>query len=43
MAHLIRDAIDDFLATEDDAEATFGAAPEIARRVPSRDEWERRG
>jgi hypothetical protein len=43
MAQLIRDAIDSFLATEDDLEATFGAAPDIARNVPSRDEWERRG
>jgi hypothetical protein len=43
MAQIIRDAIDSFLSTEDDVEATFGAAPGIAQRAPSRDEWERRG
>jgi predicted DNA-binding protein len=43
MAHIIRDAIDSFLSTEDDLEATFGAAPNLAQRVPTRDEWERRG
>jgi predicted DNA-binding protein len=43
MAHIIREAIDSFLSEEDDIEATFGAAPDIAHRVPSRDEWERRG
>jgi hypothetical protein len=43
MAQIIRDAIDRFLLTEDDVEATFGAAPDIARRVPSREEWQRRG
>ena len=43
MAQLIRDAIDSFLSTEDDVEATFGAAPDIARNVSSRDEWQQRG
>lgn len=43
MAQIIRDAIDSFLSTEDDVEETFGAAPDIARKIASRDEWERRG
>jgi predicted DNA-binding protein len=43
MAQLIREAIDRFLAEGDDLDATFGSAPGIGGRVPSRDEWERRG
>jgi hypothetical protein len=43
MSQLIRDAVDSFLATEDDVEMTFGSAPGVARRVPSRDEWDRFG
>lgn len=43
MAQIIRDAIDSFLSTEDDVEATFGAAPDIARKLPSRDEWDQHG
>ena len=43
MAHVIRDAIDRFLSTEDDIEATFGAALDIKRRVPLRAEWDERG
>jgi metal-responsive CopG/Arc/MetJ family transcriptional regulator len=48
MAHVIRDAIDRYLSDGvDDAEReqmfadTFGALPDLARRVPSRDEWDR--
>jgi predicted DNA-binding protein len=43
MASLIREAIDTLLSSEDDFEKTFGAAPHIAPRVPSRSEWDRRG
>jgi hypothetical protein len=43
MSQLIRDAVDSMLIGEDDLETTFGAAPEIARRVPSRSEWDRLG
>ena len=43
MAHVIREAIDSFLATDDDIEATFGAAPDIGRSIPSRAEWDTRG
>ncbi len=41
MAELVREAVDAFLSGEDDLDATFGAAPEVAARVPSRDEWDR--
>ena len=43
MSHLIRDAIDAMLTEEDDLEATFGSAPTIGGRVPSRSEWDPRG
>jgi hypothetical protein len=43
MSQLIRDAIDALLVEEDDLDATFGSAPGIADRVPSRSEWEHRG
>jgi|HubBroStandDraft_1064217.scaffolds.fasta_scaffold994420_1 hypothetical protein len=43
MSELIRDAVDSLLAAEDDLEATFGAAPSIAVRVPSRAEWDQPG
>ncbi len=43
MAQLVREAVDAYLSAEDDLKATFGAAPEIASSIPSRDEWERRG
>jgi len=43
MAQLIREAIDQLLADEDDLDATFGSAPGIGERVPSRSEWQDRG
>lgn len=43
MSQLIRDAVDDFLAGDDDIDATFGTAPGIAERVPPRAEWDGRG
>lgn len=50
MAHVIRDAVDTYLADGvDDVERerlldqTFGAVPGLGARVPSRDEWGRRG
>jgi hypothetical protein len=43
MSQLIRDAVDSLLSAEDDLEATFGSAPRIADRVPSRSEWDRYG
>ena len=43
VSELVRDAIDVLLAEDDDLDATFGAAPGIRSRVPSRDEWEERG
>jgi hypothetical protein len=43
MSELIRDAVDSLLSDEDDLEATFGAAPGIAARAPSRAEWDQRG
>jgi hypothetical protein len=48
MAHVIRDAVDTYLAADvDDGERdrlladTFGAIPGLGQRVPSRDEWDR--
>lgn len=43
MSQLIREAVDALLANEDDLETTFGAAPGIADRMPSRSEWDRIG
>jgi hypothetical protein len=43
MSQLIRDAVDDLLAGDDDIDATFGTAPHVANRVPSRAEWDGRG
>ena len=45
MAHVIREALDAFLSSqeEDDLDVTFGAAPELRQRVPSRSEWDSRG
>jgi hypothetical protein len=43
MSQLIRDAVDTLLGAQDDLEATFGSAPDIAGRVPSRTEWGQRG
>ena len=43
MSQLIRDAVDVLLAGDDDIDATFGTAPRVAHRVPSRDEWSGRG
>lgn len=43
MAQLIRAAVDNFLAADDDLEATFGSVPDIAARVPPRTEWDGRG
>jgi hypothetical protein len=49
MAHVIRDAVDIYLAADlDGAERervlqdTFGAVPGLGERLPSRDEWDRR-
>lgn len=48
MAHVIRDAVDTYLAADVDGQErdrlladTFGACPELGQRVPSRDEWDR--
>ena len=41
MAEVVRRAIDAYLATDDDLDATFGAAPGFGASVPSRDEWDR--
>ncbi|RBY74328.1 hypothetical protein DQ238_22395 [Geodermatophilus sp. TF02-6] len=48
MAHVIRDAVDTYLAADvDGAERerlladTFGSCPGLGERVPSRDEWDR--
>jgi hypothetical protein len=48
MAHVIRDAVDTYLAADVDAAErdslladTFGSCPELGERVPSRDEWDR--
>jgi hypothetical protein len=35
--------VDELLATDDDLDATFGSAPGLAERVPSRAEWDRDG
>jgi hypothetical protein len=43
MSQLIRDAVDAWLTQDDDLEATFGSAPGIGARIPSRDEWGRSG
>jgi predicted DNA-binding protein len=43
MAELIREAVDTYLASENDLEATFGAAPGIRKEIPSRAEWKDRG
>jgi hypothetical protein len=44
LAHMVREAVDAYLASEPDRQAaldaTFGALPEL--EVPSRREWERR-
>ena len=42
IAQLIREAIDQLLVDEDDLDATFGSAPGIGERVPSRSEWQDR-
>ncbi|MEX1006435.1 MAG: CopG family transcriptional regulator [Acidimicrobiia bacterium] len=41
MAEVVRQAIDAYVASDDDVDATFGAAPGLRAAVPSRDEWER--
>jgi len=41
MAEVIRRAVDAYLESDDDIEATFGAARGIGAAVPSRDEWAR--
>jgi len=41
MAQLIREAIDQLLADEDDLDAAFGSAPGIGQLVPPRSEWKR--
>lgn len=43
MSQLIRDAVDALLTSDDDVEATFGSAPGIGGRIPSRSEWSRGG
>lgn len=43
MSQLIREAVDSLLAGEDDLDTTYGTAPGIASRVPSRSEWDQRG
>ncbi len=43
VSELVRDAIDVMLSADDDLDATFGSAPGIGSKVPSRSEWERRG
>ena len=43
MSQLIRDAVDSWLAGEDDLAATFGSSPDIGKRIPPRSEWDRRG
>lgn len=43
MSQLIREAVDALLSADDDLEATYGSAPGLAARVPSRDEWGGRG
>jgi hypothetical protein len=43
MSRLIRDAIDALLVAEDDLDATFGSAPNIGDKMPSRSEWDRLG
>lgn len=44
LAHMVREAVDAYLASEPDRQAaldaTFGAIPDL--EVPSRAEWERR-
>jgi Ribbon-helix-helix protein, copG family len=49
MAHVIRDAVDTYLAADLDAVGrdrvlaeTFGSCPGLGERVPSRQEWDRR-
>src|SRR3989442_1367223 len=37
VAELVREAIDRYVSGEDDLEATFGAAPDLAPSIPSRD------
>jgi predicted DNA-binding protein len=41
MAEVIRLAIDSYLDSGDDLDATFGAAPGFGASVPDRDEWQR--
>jgi predicted DNA-binding protein len=48
LAHVIRDAVDRYLAEDMDVTErdlllaeTFGTCPELGERVPSRNEWER--
>jgi predicted DNA-binding protein len=41
MAEVVRRAIDSYLETDNDLDATFGAAPGLRETVPSRDEWNR--
>lgn len=43
VSELVREAIDAMLAAEDDLDATFGSAPRIGAKVPSRGEWDRHG
>jgi Ribbon-helix-helix protein, copG family len=43
VSELVREAIDVLLAADDDLDTTFGSAPGFGLKVPSRDEWERRG
>lgn len=43
MAEVVREAVDRYVSSEDDLDATFAAAPEIAASIPPRAEWEPRG
>jgi predicted DNA-binding protein len=41
MAEVVRRALDAYLDSDDDLDASFGKAAGIGKTVPSRDEWDR--
>ena len=41
MAEVVRRAIDAYVQSENDLDATFGSAVGLRASVPSRDEWDR--
>ena len=43
VAEVVREAIDRYVSSEDDLDATFGAARGMGATIPSRDEWSDRG